>query len=146
MAAASFAKLKKIWSEKNNKMSLPKRLRLYNAYVMPVLTYNSSTWALSDTEEDAIDSFRRRQLRIVIGVRYPRKIPSKELYKQTNTIELKHIIRKNSTVGRMLPRQTKNNVTWCIEQRLRTRKSASRQAVIETSANGAKDNKRFRET
>ena len=61
---------------------------------MPVLTYNASTWALSDTEVDEIDAFRRRQLRIVIGVRYPRKISSKELYKRTNTVELKHIFRK----------------------------------------------------
>ena len=68
LAAAAFAKLKTIWSERNNKLSIKRRLRLYNAYVMPVLTYNASTWALSDTEVDEIDAFRRRQLRIVIGV------------------------------------------------------------------------------
>ena len=85
---------------------------------MPLLTYNSSTWALSDTEVDAIDSFRRRQLRIVLGVRYPRKIPNKELYKQTNTIELKHIIRKArwSLLGHVLRMSSKTPANFAMTQ------------------------------
>ena len=38
LAAASFKNLWRIWSYKNNKISVEKRLRLCNAYIIPVLT------------------------------------------------------------------------------------------------------------
>ena len=94
LAAAAFSKLKHVWSDKNNKISVRKRIRLYNAYVMPILTYNASTWALSDTELEELEAFRRRQLRIVLGIRYPRTISSAKVYKTTNTVELQQIIRQ----------------------------------------------------
>jgi hypothetical protein len=51
LAAASFNNLKRIWSRnKRNKISTERRLRLYNAYITPILTYNACTWALTETE------------------------------------------------------------------------------------------------
>ena len=44
------------------------RLRLYEAYIIPVLTYNSGTWGLSKTEMARMDSFHRRQLRSIIDI------------------------------------------------------------------------------
>ncbi|EGZ30617.1 hypothetical protein PHYSODRAFT_467847 [Phytophthora sojae] len=39
------------------------RVRLYNCYVLPVLLYNSGTWALTPSELSGLESFHRRQLR-----------------------------------------------------------------------------------
>ena len=60
---------------------------------MPVLMYNACTWALTQSEMDEIEAFRRKQLRIVIGVFYPRTITNEELYKKCETTELQNIIR-----------------------------------------------------
>jgi hypothetical protein len=94
LAAAAFGKLKRIWSEKNNKISPERRIKLYNAYFMPILTYNASTWALSETETEELEAYHRKQLRTVLGIKYPRKIPNSKLYNTTNTVELKHVIRR----------------------------------------------------
>jgi hypothetical protein len=93
LAAASFQSLKRIWSRKqHNKISVDRRLRLYNAYVLPVLTYNACTWALTNTEQDELDAFHRKQLRVVLGVTYPRTISNEALYKRCKTRKLRHII------------------------------------------------------
>ena len=55
---------------------------LYNAFIVPVLTYNMGTWGLTPTEWARFDSFHRRQLRQVIGIRYPEKISSNTLYER----------------------------------------------------------------
>lgn len=94
LASAAFGKLRDLWSGKNNKISVEKRIRLYNAYVTPILTYNASTWAINDTELEELEAFRRKQLRLVLGVYYSRKIATEKLYKTSNTVELKHTIRK----------------------------------------------------
>lgn len=94
LAAASFHGLERIWCrKKNNKISVDRRLRLYNAYVLPVLTYNSCTWALTQTEQDELDAFHRRQLRKVLGIYHPRKISNEALYARCNTQALRHTIR-----------------------------------------------------
>ena len=56
---------------------------------MPVLTYNACTWALTQTEMNELEAFRRTQLR----VNDPRKISNEKLYKKCGTLELQHIIR-----------------------------------------------------
>ena len=86
LAAASFQAFKHIWHrKKQNKISLDRRLQLYNAYVLPVLTYNSCTWALTLSEMDELDALHRRQLRKILGILYPRTISNEELYLRRNT-------------------------------------------------------------
>jgi hypothetical protein len=95
LAAAAFQSMKRIWSRKHhNKISVVLRLHLYNAYVLPVLTYNACTWALSQTEQEELDAFHRRQLRKVIGIKYPRIISNESLYMRCNTQALSHTIRE----------------------------------------------------
>ena len=60
-------------------------MKLYNALVKSVLTYNSCTWGLTKDDEKNLNSFHRRQLRQVIGVVYPHKIRNAELYKATKS-------------------------------------------------------------
>ena len=93
LATVSFNNLWRIWSSKNNKISLEKRLRLYNAYIIPVLTYNACTWALTETQLEELEAFRRKQLRSIIGIEYPRHISNSKLYEKCKAIELRNIIR-----------------------------------------------------
>jgi hypothetical protein len=93
LAAVSFNNLWRIWSRKNNKISTARRLRLYDAYITPILTYNACTWALTAAELAELEACRRRHLRRIIGVYYPRKISNIDLYKRCNMTELEPIIR-----------------------------------------------------
>ena len=63
-------KLNQIWI-RNNKIKQEIRIKLYKTIVKPVLTYNSSTWGMSKSEEDALDSFHRKQLRLILNIKYP---------------------------------------------------------------------------
>jgi hypothetical protein len=87
LAANAFSKSKALWPNTSG-VSLTKRLRIYNACVKPVLTYNMSTWALTQAESNELDAFHRRQLRSIIGVRYPDTISNNELYARTKTTPL----------------------------------------------------------
>ncbi len=93
LAAASFKKLSLIWSRKNNKISKERKVRLYEAYIMPILTYNSCTWALTEAEQAELEACRRRHLRRIIGIYYPRRISNTELYHRCKTKELGNAIR-----------------------------------------------------
>ena len=62
-----------------------KKLKLYNAMVKSVLTYNSCTWGLTINDEKDLDSHHRRQLRQVIGIKYPHKMKNEKVYETTKT-------------------------------------------------------------
>ena len=49
LAAVAFQRLWSLWVGKRN-ISGGLRLRLYNAFIAPVLTYNMGTWGLTPTE------------------------------------------------------------------------------------------------
>ena len=76
-----------------NKISQNKKLRMFNAYILPILLYNYSTWSLTKTSEEKLDAFHRRLLQRVIGVFWPEKIPNEELYCKTSQIKLSSTIR-----------------------------------------------------
>ena len=76
-----------------NKISQNKKLRIFNAYILPILLYNCGTWSLTKTSEEKIDAFHRRLLRRVIDVFWPEKIPNEELYCKTSQIKLSSKIR-----------------------------------------------------
>ena len=78
LAAVAFQRLWSLWVRKR-KISEGLRLRLYNAFIVPVLTCSMGTWGLTPTEWARFDLFHRRQLRQVIGIRYPEKISSNTL-------------------------------------------------------------------
>jgi hypothetical protein len=94
LASAAFQKLKNIWSNKtNNKISTARRIRLYETYITPILTYNAGTWALTKKEIQQLDAFRRRHFRLILGICYPNIISNKELYRRCKAQELDTIIR-----------------------------------------------------
>ena len=75
-----------------------------------VLTYNCGTWALTKTEEEKLDSFHRKQLRKILGIKYPVIITNKSLYQKCNETPLSlqilesrwrlfgHILRRDESI------------------------------------------------
>ena len=74
-------KMEQIW-HRADKTKQRTRIKLYTTLVRSVLLYNCGTWALTKTDEEKLDSFHRKQLRRVLGIRYPTKISNKSLYKK----------------------------------------------------------------
>jgi hypothetical protein len=87
LAANAMNKMKALWI-RTDKISEKRRIRLYNAYVKPILTYNMCTWALNQKEIAELEAFHRKQLRSVLGIFYPNIISNEDLYKTTNTERL----------------------------------------------------------
>ena len=81
LANVAFHQMTALWLRRHH-ISEELRLRLYNAFVVPVLLYNMGTWGLTKKQTDELDSFHRKQLRQVIGIRWPHRISNKALYKR----------------------------------------------------------------
>ena len=73
LASAALNKHSKLWSGKK-KIKNKTKLRIYKTLVKPILTYNCSTWGLNKSEEDRLDAFHRKQLKRVLGIKYPTKM------------------------------------------------------------------------
>ena len=88
-----------------------KRLKLYNTIVRSVLLYNSCTWGMSERDENGINAFHRRQLRRVLGVKYPTKMKNEAVYRLSNSGPLSimittsrwkmfgHVLRMNANIS-----------------------------------------------
>ena len=74
-------------------ISLLLRLRLYSAFVLPVLTYNMGTWGLTKTELSRLDAHHRRHLRQILGIRWPHRISNDALYRRTRSSPISAAIR-----------------------------------------------------
>ena len=70
-----------IWKKKDF-TTLKTRLRLYDTLVLSILLYNSGTWGMNANDERNINSFHRKQIRKVIGIKWPHKISNKKLYEK----------------------------------------------------------------
>ena len=79
LANVAFRKLSTVWFRRAH-LSLQLRLRLYASFVIPVLTYNMGTWGLTQADLVRIDTYHRRHLRQIIGVRWPNRISNVALY------------------------------------------------------------------
>ena len=77
---------------RRNHVSLEKRIRVYNAFVLPVLLYNSGTWALTQTRAKSLSAFHRRQLRSLLGIRWPQIIRNRELYRRTRQPDIANLV------------------------------------------------------
>ena len=84
LSTGKLVKMKKVLKSKKV-ANIKKKIKLYNAMVKSVLTYNSCTWGLTKTDEKNLDSFHRKQLRQVLGIFYPERISNEKVYETTNT-------------------------------------------------------------
>ena len=85
LATVQFAKLSNIWKTKG--IALKTRLRLYNALIIPIITYNAGTWGLTSAQSNKIDVYHRKQLREVLRIKWPNKISNDKLYDICNVVE-----------------------------------------------------------
>ena len=78
--------------EKEKLTKLTTRIKLYDTLVQSILLYNAGTWGMSKTDEKNIDSFHRKQLKQMLGIKWPHKIRNEKLYEKTKTQPLSKTI------------------------------------------------------
>ena len=84
LASRLFGQLYALWLRRD-KVAEKTRLRLYNAIVLPTFLYNCETWGLSSTAMAKADAFHWRQMRSLLGIRYPDTISNDDLYRRTKS-------------------------------------------------------------
>ena len=91
LAKAAFGRLWKLWLGKKF-VSIKTKLRAYNSFVLPVLTYNLGALATNAAIESRLDCCHRRHLRKILNVNAAplsaRPMSNKELYSSTNSIPI----------------------------------------------------------
>ena len=80
LATVAMNKLQLIWIK--NQVNQKTKMKLYRALVKSILLYNCSTWGVTQSIEQKLDAFHRRQLRRVLNIKYPTKISNKKLCKK----------------------------------------------------------------
>ena len=93
LATAAFRSLSVVWCRREF-ISEKLRLRLYQAFAIPVLTYNGGTWGLTVALEESLDSFHRQHLRSLLGVRWPQKITNVSLYARCKAEPITNILKR----------------------------------------------------
>ena len=91
LASSAYGRMYSLWLRRG-KVSEQRRIRLYNALVLPVLLYNCGAWGLTAAQAESLNVFHRKQLRRLIGIVYPARISNTELYERCNTEPLSDIV------------------------------------------------------
>jgi hypothetical protein len=68
-----------------NILTEQRRLEMYKTFIYPVLTYNCGTWGLPEAALESLDAHHRKQLKQAIGIRYPKIISNRALYKRSKS-------------------------------------------------------------
>jgi hypothetical protein len=83
-AEKGFTTLWKLWLHDKH-IPLPTKVRLFNACIVPILTYNLHTGPYTQSDLQSIDTCHRKMLRRVCGIVYPHVIDNVTLYTASNT-------------------------------------------------------------
>ncbi|GFS15030.1 endonuclease-reverse transcriptase [Elysia marginata] len=83
LSSAALVKLKNVWL-KGDKITKNTKLKFYKALVKSVLTYNCGTWAPTQSQDERLNAFHRKQLKKVLNIKYPVKITNSFLYNKCN--------------------------------------------------------------
>jgi len=92
-ASKSFGQLYSVWLRKSF-ISQERRMKLYNAIVIPTLLYNCETWGVTEAVLSRLDVFHRKQLRCITGIRHPNRITNDDLYERCSTEPISKKIKK----------------------------------------------------
>ena len=84
LATIAFRKMYTIWVRRK-KISEERLIRLYKALIIPILLYNSGTWATTKSTFEKLDAFHRRQLRSLLGIKWSDKVTNEELYRRSES-------------------------------------------------------------
>ena len=91
LSIAALSKLNAIWL-RQDKIKLEIRLKLYKSLIKSILLYNCGTWGLTQNQEERLDTHHRRQLRRILGIKYPTKITNAKLYEKCKEIPISQTI------------------------------------------------------
>ena len=83
-ATVAFKKLYSLWF-RSHLVNQSTRIKIYNAYIPPILMYNLHAAGLTQAHLNNLDVFHRKQLRIILRIHYPAKISNKALYQLCRT-------------------------------------------------------------
>ena len=92
LAARAFQSMFSLWKRRDI-ISEHLRIRLYNAFVLPILLYNCGTRALTTTGEARLALFHRSELRNLLGISWPRKINNRALYERCTVDTTSQVIK-----------------------------------------------------
>ena len=93
LGSIAFKKFKEIWQ--NNKNIYPAtKIRLYEAIVVPIILYNSCTWAAPKNTMEEVDRYHRKQLRQILNIKWSDKMTNTRLYEKANVKPLPYRILK----------------------------------------------------
>jgi len=88
LANVAFLSLDKCWLQ-GTKISLPIKIRLYDALVVSVMIYNSNSWSAPAHVIEKLDTTHRRHLRKILKIQWPKgRISNKNLYERCNTTKI----------------------------------------------------------
>ena len=62
-------------------ISLILKITLFIAFIISIMLYNSELWVLTETLNEKIDAFQRKQLRNTLEIKWPKTITNENLYK-----------------------------------------------------------------
>ena len=81
---AAFNNFKKVWMQ-GSKISLDRKLCVYEAQVVSTMLYNSNSWSAPKWVFEKLDVTHRRHLRSILNCKWPHAISNKSLYERCNS-------------------------------------------------------------
>ena len=108
----AFSRFKKVWLM-GPKISLSKKLKVYEAQVTSVILYNCNSWATPKNILEKLDICQRKHLRQILKYRWPTVITNKTLYKRCKCSPLSERVEKSrwNMLGHVL-RMTENSPAY----------------------------------
>ncbi|CAF3704228.1 unnamed protein product [Rotaria sp. Silwood1] len=82
-----------IWYRKT--ISIPAKLRIFRACVIPVLLYGSETWSTTIVQERRLNVFYLKCLRTIIGINLGDRMSNDKILQLTGQPEISELIRRN---------------------------------------------------
>jgi hypothetical protein len=84
MANAAFHRMWRLWF-RDKLVSQAVRLRMYKAYILPLLTYNIGALGVCPTDMKKLNTTHRHYLRLICRIHYPTIISNERLYRTCNS-------------------------------------------------------------
>ena len=83
----AFNSFKTVWLQ-GRRISITRLIQIYEALVVSVIMYNSSSWAAPNDILEKLDVCHRKHLRQLLNIKYPNNISNKKLYDLCSTTPL----------------------------------------------------------
>jgi len=92
-AARAFGTMKRrLWGRRE--VSLKVKMKIYNAVVVPVLTYAASTWAMTRTEERKMDALEMKMIRTIMGIRWSNRVRNEDIRRRLQQVPVSLRVRR----------------------------------------------------